>query len=287
MITIFVNKQGFQTRAPHTSIKGSVGTEKVQFVLDSSWSDLSVFVEWYRKGMSNPVGYLLGTGLVLFDTVPAEVLADLGDVTVGLVGKDGSTIVKPTIMMHYSTVKEGADPAGGVEPGQHAQDVLDQMVALQKQSAEDAAAAKDAAERAADSVASAGPYAQEAKKAAEAAKESQEAADTSAKQAANAKDQANTASNTAKGHADAAGTAKVAAERAAETAGNAQSGAAQSAQTAASSASAAQAAQQAAEAAAAAFPPLTEDVANKFLAADSEGKKLVFLDPPSGGGDSY
>lgn len=380
MDTVIVASSQFYSHYPKRIPQGTVNAEAVLVRLDSEWDNLTVRIHWLNVASGVEKVVLLERDQP--NTIPWEVLTDLGELRMGLDGMDGGTIVKPTVWLTYGYVVDGVDPESGSDPQPPTPSWEQQMVEQATQANQAAQAAQQAAEEAAKAVASAGPYAEEAKKSAEAAKASQDAAATSAQkaneaaqtaqnaagsigdsvkraedaataaenaqagaaqsagtaqtaattagqaaqdaqsaatqageyldgvnaaagaatdaaisagkskeaaqsaaqEAANARDQATTAATTAQGHADAAGIAKAAAEQAATTADNAQSGAAQSAQSAASSASAAQAAQQAAESAAAAFPPLTEDVANKFLAADSEGKKLIFMDPPSGGG---
>lgn len=383
MDTVIVASSQFYSHYPKRIPQGTVNAETVLVRLDSEWDGLTVIVHWLNVETGVEITPMLERDKP--NTIPWEVLTDLGELRMGLVGLDGETVIKPTIWLTYGYVVDGVDPESGSDPQPPTPSWEKQMVEQATQANQAAQAAQKAAEEAAESVASAGPYAEEAKEAAEAAKasqnaaaisaqqasqaakdaqaaagsignaveqaqsaataagsaqraaetaqtaaaqsagtaqgsattaiqaaqtaqraatqagqylasveadaqaaataataagESREAAQVAAQTAANARDQANTA-------ATAADTAKGAAEQAATTAGNAQAGAAQSAQAAASSAAAAQEAQQAAEAAAAVFPPLTEDVANKFLVADSEGKKLIFIAQPSGGGDSY
>lgn len=285
MDTVIVSNGQFYSHYPKNIAKGTVDAEAVLIRLDSEWEGLTVRTHWLN--VASGVEKVVLLELDQPNTIPWEVLTDLGELRMGMDGMDGGTIVKPTVWLTYGYVVDGVDPESGSDPQPPTPSWEQQMVEQARVAAEAAEEAKAAAVNAEKAASQAGPYADEAQKSAEAAKEAQRAASTSAQEAGNAKDQANTASNAAKVHADAAGTAKLAAERAAETAGNAQSGASQSAKDAAGSASDAQAAKHAAEAAAAVFPPLTEDVANKILAADSEGKKLIFIDPPSGGGDSY
>lgn len=150
---------------------------------------------------------------------------------------------------------------------------------------EAAKTAQEAATQAGEYLATVKQDANDAESAALEAGKSQEAAQGAAQTAANARDQATTAANTAQGHATAARTAKDAAEQAAATAGSAQSGAAQSAQASANSAKDSEAAKQEAQKAASIFPQITQEDAGKFLAADLDGKRLVFVDRPGGGGD--
>ena len=380
-VIVVVSGSTFYGHKPREIPCKSVNVEDVALKLDRSWTGLEVVVCWENSATGKSVRLPLQDPAQPHK-IPWEVLDDLGELRMGLVGMDGGSTVKPTIWLTYGKVVDGVDPDAGDDPQEPTPNYLAQMVQQATQANQAAQEAKEAAKNAADSLASAGPYAQAAKDAAEAAKASQDASATSARQAneaaqaakdaagsigdsvdraegaateagtakqaaetaqaaasnsagtaqgaattaskaaqtakeaatqageylatvkedannaesaaleagksqeaardaaqeaANARDQANTA-------ATSADTAKNAAEQAATTAGAAQSGAAQSAQAASQSASEAQKSKEAAEAAATAFPPLTEAVANKILAADESGKKLVFIDPPGGGG---
>lgn len=274
MDTVIVASSQFYSHYPKRIPKGTVNAEHVEIRLDSEWDNLTVRIHWLN--VASGVEKVVLLELDQPNTIPWEVLTDLGELRMGLVGLDGETVIKPTIWLTYGYVTDGVDPESGSDPQPPTPSWEQQMVEQATQANKAAQAAQKAAEEAAKSVASAGPYADEAKKSAEAAKASQDAANTSAKQAANAKDQANIASDTAKDHADAAGTAKVAAERAAETAGNAQSGAALSAQTAANSAKEAETAKQEAQKAASIFPQITQEDAGKFLMVNPEGNGYIF-----------
>lgn len=280
MDTVIVASSQFYSHYPKRIPKGTVNAEAVQIRLDSEWEGLTVIVHWLNVASGVEITPMLERDNP--NTIPWEVLTDLGELRMGLVGLDGETVIKPTIWLTYGYVVDGVDPEAGDDPHPPTPSWEQQMVEQATQANQAAQAAQKAAEEAAESLASAGPYADEAKKSAEAAKASQKAADTSAKQAANAKDQANIASDTAKDHADAAGAAKVAAERAAETAGNAQSDASQSAQAAANSAQAAERAKQEAQKAAAAFPAPSKEFAGKYLLVNPEGNGYIFGE--AGGG---
>lgn len=282
MDTVIVASSQFYSHYPKRIPQGTVNAEAVLIRLDSEWDNLTVRIHWLNVASGVEKVVLLERDQP--NTIPWEVLTELGELRMGLDGMDGGTIVKPTVWLTYGYVVDGVDPEAGDDPQPPTPSWEQQMVEQAKAAAAAAEASKDAAEKAGEAAGAAAPYAEEAKKSAEAAKESQEAADTSAKQAANAKDQANIASDTAKDHADAAGTAKVEAERAAEMAGNAQSGAAQSAQASANSAKASETAKQEAQKAASIFPQITQEDAGKFLAADLDGKKLEFVPAPGGGG---
>ena len=280
METVIVSNSQFYSHYPRKIPKGSVNAEQVEIRLDKSWDGLTVRIHWLNVASNVEKKPLLE--LDQPNTIPWEVLTDLGELRMGLVGLDGETVIKPTIWLTYGYVSDGVDPESGSDPQPPTPIWEQQMVEQARVAAEAAEEAKDAAVNAEKAASQAGPYADEAKKSAEAAKEAQRAASTSAQEAGNAKDQANTASNAAKVHADAAGTAKVAAERAAETAGNAQSEAAQSSQAAANSAQAAERAKQEAQNAAAAFPTPSPEVAGMVPVVNPAGDGYVFGKAGSG-----
>ncbi|OUP45785.1 hypothetical protein [Pseudoflavonifractor sp. An187] len=274
MDTVIVASSQFYSHYPKRIPQGTVNAEAVLIRLDSEWDNLTVRIHWLNVASSVEKVVFLERDQP--NTIPWEVLTELGELRMGLDGMDGGTIVKPTVWLTYGYVVDGVDPEAGEDPQPPTPSWEQQMVEQATQANQAAQAAQKASEEAAKAVASAGPYADEAKKSAEAAKESQEAADTSA-------DQANTAANAAKDHADAAGTAKVAAERAAETAGNAQSGAAQSAQAAANSAQAAERAKQDAQNAASALPAPSPEFAGMVPMVNPEGNGYIFGEAGGGG----
>lgn len=280
METVIVSNSQFYSHYPRQIPKDSVNAEQVEIRLDKSWDGLTVRIHWLN--VASGVEKVVLLELDQPNTIPWEVLADLGELRMGLVGLDGETVIKPTIWLTYGYVVDGVDPEAGEDPQPPTPSWEQQMVEQARVAAEAAEKAKDAAVNAGKAASQAGPYADEAQKSAEAAKEAQRAASTSAQEAGDARDQANTASNAAKVHADAAGTAKVAAERAAETAGNAQSGAALSAQTAANSAREADDAKREAQKAAAILPAPTQEDAGKFPMVNPTGDGYVFGE--AGGG---
>lgn len=282
MDTVIVSNSQFYSHFPRQIPKGSVNAEQVEIRLDKSWDGLTVFWHWENLGTGVEKRDLLKDPAAPND-IPWEVLTDLGELRMGLVGLDGETVIKPTLWLTYGYVSNGVDPEAGSDPKPPTPSWEQQMVEQARVAAKAAEEAKDAAVNAEKAASQAGPYADEAQKSAEVAKEAQRAASTSAQEAGDAKDQANTASNTAKDHADAAGTAKVAAERAAETAGNAQSDASQSAQVAANSAQAAERAKQEAQNAAAAFPAPSQEFAGMVPVVNPEGNGYVFVNAGSGG----
>lgn len=281
METVIVSNSQFYSHYPRQIPKGSVNAEQVEIRLDKSWDGLTVRIHWLNVASNVERKPLLERDQP--NTIPWEVLTDLGELRMGLVGMDGDTVIKPTIWLTYGYVVDGVDPEAGSDPQPPTPSWEQQMVGQATAAANAAKAAKDAAVNAEKAASQSGPYADEAKKSAEAAKEAQRAASTSAQEAGNAKDQANTASNAAKVHADAAGAAKVAAERAAETAGNAQSDASQSAQAAANSAQAAERAKQEAQDAAATLPAPSKEFAGKAPIVNPEGTGYIFGEAGSGG----
>lgn len=281
MDTVIVASSQFYSHYPKRIPQGTVNAEAVLIRLDSEWDGLTVRIHWLNVASGVEKVVLLERDQP--NTIPWEVLTELGELRMGLVGLDGDTVIKPTIWLTYGYVSDGVDPESGSDPQPPTPSWEQQMVEQARVAAEAAEKAKDAAVNAGKAASQSGPYADEAKKSAEAAKEAQRAASTSAKQAANAKDQANIASDTAKGHADAAGAAKVEAERAAEMAGNAKSGAAQSAQASENSAKASEAAKQEAQKAASIFPKITPEDAGKVLMVSENGEKIVTGDVSGGG----
>ena len=281
MDTVIVSNSQFYSHYPRKIPKGSVNAEQVEIRLDKSWDGLTVRIHWLNVASGVEKVVLLDRDQP--NTIPWEVLTDLGELRMGLVGLDGETVIKPTIWLTYGYVVEGVDPDAGSDPQPPTPSWEQQMVEQARVAAKAAEEAKDAAVNAEKAASQAGPYADEAQKSAEVAKEAQRAASTSAQEAGDAKDQANTASNTAKDHADAAGTAKVAAERAAETAGNAQSGAALSAKIAANSAREADDAKREAQKAAEILPVPTQEDAGKYPVVNQEGTGYVFGEAGSGG----
>ena len=280
MNTVIVKSSRFNAHYPVDIPKNTVNAEAVLIRLDSEWDSLTVRIHWLNVASGVEKVVLLERDQP--NTIPWEVLTELGELRMGLVGMDGDTVIKPTIWLTYGYVADGVDPESGSDPQPPTPSWEQQMVEQATAAANAAKAAKEASEEAAKSAGAAGPYAEKAQKSAETAKEAQRAASTSAQEAGNASDQANIASDTAKDHADAAGTAKVAAERAAEIAGNAQSGAALSAQTAANSAREADDAKREAQKAAAILPAPTQEDAGKFPMVNPEGNGYIFGE--AGGG---
>ena len=242
MDTVIVASSQFYSHFPRQIPKGSVNAEQVEIRLDKSWDGLTVFWHWKNLGTGVEKRDLLKDPAAPND-IPWEVLTDLGELRMGLVGMDGDTVIKPTIWLSYGYVSDGVDPESGSDPQPPTPSWEQQMVEQATQANQAAQAAQQAAEEAAKAVASAGPYAEQAKQSAEAAKASQDAAATSARQANEAAQTAQNAAGSigdavkrAEDAATAAGTAYLAAESAkddaAQSAGTAQSAAVAAVQSA-------------------------------------------------------
>lgn len=274
-VIVVVNGSTFHGHKPRRIPRKSVNVEEVSLKLDSSWAGLEVVVYWVNSATGETVRLPLKDPAQPHK-IPWEVLADLGELRMGLVGMDGGSTVKPTIWLIYGNVVEGVDPDAGDDPQEPTPNYLAQMVQQATQANQAAQEAKEAAKNAADSLASAGPYAQAAKDAAEAAKASQDASATSARQANEAAQAAKDAAGSigdsvdrAEGAATEAGTAKQAAETAQAAASNS-AGTAQGAATTASEA--AQTAQEAATQAGEYLATVKEDANNAESAALEAGK---------------
>ena len=273
MDTVIVSNGQFYSHYPKNIAKGTVDAEAVLVRLDPEWDNLTVRIHWLNVASGVEKVVLLERDNP--NTIPWEVLTDLGELRMGLVGMDGDTTVKPTIWLTYGYVVDGVDPGGGDDPQEPTKNYLAQMVEQATQANQAAQDAKDAAKDAAESLASAGPYAEEAKQAAEAAKASQDAA-TSARQANEA---AQTAQEAVASIGDAvqqaqqAATDAGAAKSAAETAQAAAAQSAGTAQTAATTASkVAQTAQSAATQAGEYLASVEADAQAAANAATAAGK---------------
>lgn len=275
METVIVSNSQFYSHYPRQIPKGSVNAEQVEIRLDKSWDGLTVFWHWKNLGTGVEKRDLLKDPAAP-NTIPWEVLTDLGELRMGLVGLDGETVIKPTIWLTYGYVVEGVDPDAGSDPQPPTPSWEQQMVEQATQANQAAQVAQKAAEEAAESVASAGPYAEEAKKSAEAAKASQDAAATSAQQANEAAQTAQDAVGSIGGsvdRAEGAATEAGEAKQAAETAQAAASNSAGTAQGAATTASkAAQTAQEAATQAGEYLATVKQDANNAESAALEAGK---------------
>lgn len=272
--TINVSNNQFYSHYPRRISKGTVDAEQVKIQLDKEWDGLTVRIHWLNVTSKVEKKPLLERDKP--NTIPWEVLADLGELHMGLVGLDGNTVIKPTIWLTYGYVVDGVDPEAGSDPQPPTPSWEQQMVEQATQANQAAQAAQEAAEDAADSAASAGPYAEESKKSAEVAKASREAAATSAQQASQAAKDAQAAAGSignAVEQAQSAATAADVAKRAAETAQTAAAQSAGTAQGAATTASqAAQTAQGAATQAGQYLASVEADAQAAASAATAAGK---------------
>lgn len=192
MDTLIVASSQFYSHYPRQIPKGSVNAEQVEIRLDKSWDGLTVFWHWKNLGTGVEKRDLLKDPAAP-NTIPWEVLTDLGELRMGLVGMDGDTVIKPTIWLTYGYVVEGVDPDAGSDPQPPTPSWEQQMVEQARVAAKAAEEAKDAAVNAEKAASQAGPYADEAQKSAEVAKEAQRAASTSAQEAERAKQEAQNA----------------------------------------------------------------------------------------------
>lgn len=239
MTTIIVKNSRFISHSKVNIPKGTVKAELVDLQLDKSWDGMSVFIHWHNLG-TNVEKRLLLKDPPQQNEIPWEVLNDLGELRMGLVGMDGEITVKPTIWLTFGRVVEGPDVDGGEDTRPPTPGWAQQMVEQATAAAEASKAAQEAAEQA-------GPYAQAAQDSADAAKASEVSAASSAQQAQAAAQQAVSSIGNAVDLAQSAATAAGSAQRAAETA---QAGAAQSAGTAQTAATTASQAAQTAQGAA-------------------------------------
>lgn len=142
-----VKRQSFTTRIPTDSVVGTVGAEEVKFQVDDTWVGLQVFAVFANAAMPEqaPVPILLDDTLTC--AIPWEVLVKPGTILIGLLGKNGTSIVKPTMWLEYSNASEQVPPDGGVDPeAERTKDALDQMVALAEAAANAAKEAKETAD---------------------------------------------------------------------------------------------------------------------------------------------
>lgn len=143
MDIVTVNNSQF-THYPKRIPRGTVNAELVQLRLDKEWEGLTVFWHWrnmgtkaeIREGLADPAEPR---------KIPWEVLTDLGELRMGLVGLDGETVIKPTIWLTYGYVVDGVDPEAGDDPQPPTPSWEQQMVALAEAAASAAKVAASAA----------------------------------------------------------------------------------------------------------------------------------------------
>lgn len=145
MDTVIVLNSQFYSHFPRQIPKGSVNAEQVEIRLDKSWDGLTVFWHWKNLGTGVEKRDLLKDPAAPND-IPWEVLTDLGELRMGLVGLDGETVIKPTIWLTYGYVSDGVDPESGSDPQPPTPSWEQQMVALAEAAANAAKAAKETAD---------------------------------------------------------------------------------------------------------------------------------------------
>lgn len=140
IVPVSVRGTTFYGHTTRTIPRKSVNTEAVTIRLDSSWDGLDVVVFWKNSVIEEPVTRQLDDPAQPH-TIPWEVLSEIGDLRMGLVGLDGGETVKPTIWLLYGYVVEGVDPDVGSGSQPPTPNYLQQMV-------EQATAAANAAKEA-------------------------------------------------------------------------------------------------------------------------------------------
>ena len=145
MNAVIVKSSRFNAHYPVDIPKNTVNAEAVLIRLDSEWDGLPVRIHWLNVASGVEKVVLLERDKP--NTIPWEVLTDLGELRMGLVGMDGDTVIKPTIWLTYGYVSDGVDPDAGEDPQPPTPSWEQQMVALAEASAKAAKAAKETADR--------------------------------------------------------------------------------------------------------------------------------------------
>ena len=143
MNTVIVKSSRFNAHYPVDIPKNTVNAEAVLIRLDAEWDSLTVRIHWLNVASGVEKVVLLERDKP--NTIPWEVLTDLGELRMGLVGLDGETVIKPTIWLTYGYVADGVDPESGSDPKPPTPSWEQQMV---EQAAAAANAAKEAKETA-------------------------------------------------------------------------------------------------------------------------------------------
>lgn len=145
MDTVIVSSSQFYSHYPRQIPKGSVNAEQVEIRLDKSWDGLTVRIHWLN--VASDVEKVVLLELDKPNTIPWEVLTDLGELRMGLVGMDGDTVIKPTIWLTYGYVSDGVDPEAGEDPQPPTPSWEQQMVEQAEAAANAAKEAKETADR--------------------------------------------------------------------------------------------------------------------------------------------
>ena len=144
MDTVIVASSQFYSHYPRQIPKGSVNAEQVEIRLDKSWDGLTVRIHWLN--VASNVERTPPLERDKPNTIPWEVLTDLGELRMGLVGLDGDTVIKPTIWLTYGYVSDGVDPESGSDPQPPTPSWEQQMVEQATIAANAAKAAKETAD---------------------------------------------------------------------------------------------------------------------------------------------
>lgn len=144
MDTVIVKNSQFYSHCQKRIAKGNVNAEKIEIRLDSEWDGLTVRIHWLNVASKVEKNPLLERDKP--NTIPWEVLADLGELRMGLVGLDGETVIKPTIWLTYGYVADGVDPESGSDPQPPTPSWEQQMVEQAEAAANAAKEAKETAD---------------------------------------------------------------------------------------------------------------------------------------------
>ena len=144
MNTVIVKSSRFNAHYPVDIPKNTVNAEAVLIRLDSEWDSLTVRIHWLNVASGVEKVVLLERDQP--NTIPWEVLTELGELRMGLDGMDGGTVVKPTVWLTYGYVVEGVDPESGSAPKPPTPNWQQQMVEQAEAAANAAKAAKETAD---------------------------------------------------------------------------------------------------------------------------------------------
>ena len=144
MTDVIVKNSRFISHYPVDIAKNTVNAEAVLVRLDPEWEGLTVRIHWLNVASGVEKVVLLERDKT--NTIPWEVLTDLGELRMGLVGMDGDTVIKPTIWLTYGYVADGVDPEAGDDPQPPTPSWEQQMVALAEAAANAAKEAKETAD---------------------------------------------------------------------------------------------------------------------------------------------
>lgn len=145
MDTVIVKNSQFYSHCQKRIAKGNVNAEKIEIRLDKEWDGLTVRIHWLNVTSKVEKKPLLERDKP--NTIPWEVLTDLGELRMGLVGMDGDTVIKPTIWLTYGYVSDGVDPESGDDPHPPTPSWEQQMVEQAEAAANAAKEAKETADR--------------------------------------------------------------------------------------------------------------------------------------------